>query len=104
MTNLQKTFGLMLLTAAPFTAPAYAQLQPQDLATQQSQTQSQLNQQSTQTQLNNLQQQQNMAQDRAREQQLFTPQPYGAAAPYVPPPPPRAAPPPPPPPAPPPRK
>ena len=79
MTKLQKTLGLMLLTAAPFTAPAWAQIQPQDLAAQQAQTQSQVNQQNTQSQINNLQLQQNMAQDRAREQQLFHPaSPLGA--------------------------
>ena len=89
MTKLQKMLGLMLLTAAP----ASAQIAPQDLATQQAQTQAQLNQQNAQSQINDLQLQQNMAQDRAREQQLFPATPAGAA-PYVAPPPPPPPPPP----------
>lgn len=83
MTKLQKMLGLMLLTAAP----AWAQVAPQDLAAQHAQTQAQLNQQSTQTQASAQQLQQSMAQDRARERQLFPVTPAGTA-PYVAPPPP----------------
>jgi hypothetical protein len=52
--------------------------QPMDLSAQQAQTNAAIQSQSTQTQLNNLQLQQNMMQDRAREQQLFQPQTFGA--------------------------
>ena len=91
MTKLQKMLGLMLLTAAPLGASA--QIAPQDLATQQAQTQDQLNQQNAQSQASDLQLQQNMAQDRAREQQLFPATPAGVAPYVAPPPPPPPAPP-----------
>jgi len=52
--------------------------QPLGLAAQQSQTNTAIQAQGTQQQLNNLQLQQNMMQDRAREQQLFQPQTFGA--------------------------
>jgi len=52
--------------------------QPLGLAAQQSQTNAAIQAQGTQQQLNNLQLQQNMMQDRAREQQLFQPQTFGA--------------------------
>ncbi len=95
MTKQQKILAVMLLATAP--GSAIAQIQPQSLPSQQAQTQSQLNQQSTQSQLGNLQLQQGMAQDRQREQQLFTPQ--TTPVPHTPPPP-RPAPTPPPPPKP----
>ena len=68
----------MLVTAMPLAAPAIAQPQPMDLATQQAQTRAQLNQQSAQTQRNNLQLEQNMRQDRIREQKLFRRPPFVA--------------------------
>jgi hypothetical protein len=71
MTKSQKILAVMLLTAAP--GAAMAQIQPQSLSSQQAQTQAQLNQQNTQSQMNNLRLEQGMAQDRQREQQLFTP-------------------------------
>jgi len=89
MTKQQKILAVMLLTAAP--GSAIAQIQPQSLSSQQAQIQSQLNQQNTQSQLGNLQLQQGMAQDRQREQQLFTPQtPVPQTPPPRPPPPPKA--------------
>jgi hypothetical protein len=52
--------------------------QPMGLAAQQAQTNAAIQAQGTQTQLNNLQLQQNMMQDRAREQQLLQPPVFGA--------------------------
>jgi hypothetical protein len=52
-------------------------IQPQSLASQQAQANAAIQAQGTQQQLNNLQLQQNLAQDRARDQQLFNPQPFG---------------------------
>jgi hypothetical protein len=84
MAKRHKILGVMLLAAAP--GAALGQIQPQDLASQRAQTQSQLNQQNTQTQLGNLQLQQGMAQDRQREHQLFTPQTPAPRTPTPPPP------------------
>ena len=62
-----------------YVATAPSLLQPQSLASQQAQTQAQINQMNTQTQLNSLQLQQSMAQDRLREQQVLPPpNPFGA--------------------------
>ena len=63
-----------------YVAPVPSLVQPQSLASQQAQTQAQINQMNTQSQLNNLQLQQNMAQDRLREQQVLPP-PFGTATP-----------------------
>ncbi|MBV9549324.1 MAG: hypothetical protein JO256_06580 [Alphaproteobacteria bacterium] len=72
--SLNSTTGIMAQTSG-------ALPQPRSLAAQQAETQAQINQMSTQTQLNNLQLQQNMAQDRLREQQLFAPPNPFAATP-----------------------
>jgi hypothetical protein len=93
----------MLLAAA--TGPAWAQIQPLDVAGIQSQYNAIIQQQNLGTQLNGLQLQQNLTQDRIRELDLFRPQtPYGATTvfqpqppglaptPPLPPPPPKPAP------------
>jgi hypothetical protein len=54
-----------------------ATVEPLNIPQQQAQTDAAIRQQNTQTQLNNLQLQQQMMQDRQREQQLFQPQTYG---------------------------
>ena len=72
MTKLQKFLGLILLAATA--GPACAQIAPLDLATIQSQSNAIIQQQNIAGQLNNLQLQQNIMQDRIREQQLFNPQ------------------------------
>lgn len=73
MTKHQKILGSMLLSAAAFSVPAKAQLQPQTLQQQQAQTQATLNQQNAQTEANNQQLHQQMAQDRQRTRQLQHP-------------------------------
>jgi len=72
--------GATLGGTGGYVATAPSLLQPQSLASQQAQTQAQINQMNTQTQLNSLQLQQSMAQDRLREQQVLPP-PFGTATP-----------------------
>lgn len=84
MTKLQKSLGVLLLAATA--GPASAQIAPLDLATIQSQSNAIIQQQNFGSQINSLQLQQNITQDRIREQQLFTPQPlYGATSVFQPP-------------------
>jgi len=58
--------------------PPGALIEPQGLAAQQTQTDAAIRQQGVQQQMNNLQLQQQMLQDRQREQTLFQPQTFGA--------------------------
>jgi len=58
--------------------PPGALIEPQGLSAQQAQTGAAIRQQGVQQQMNNLQLQQQMLQDRQREQQLFQPQTFGA--------------------------
>lgn len=57
--------------------PAGALVEPRSIPQQQVQTNAAIQQQGVQQQLNTLQLQQQMTQDRVREQQLFQPQTYG---------------------------
>lgn len=56
-------------------------IQPRSLGQQQADANAIIQQQNLQTQMNSLQLQQSLMQDRAREQPLFLPQPYGALPP-----------------------
>jgi hypothetical protein len=103
MTPKPKLFALLLVATA--SGPAWAQIQPLDVPGIQSQYNAIIQQQNLGTQLNSLQLQQNLAQDRIRELDLFRPQtPFGATSvfqpqppglaptPALPPPPPKPAP------------
>ena len=68
---LYSFLGLLLASAGA----ASAQTLPPDQATENAQTQQQLNNQIQQTQLNNLQTQQSLQQNQIRQQQLFNAMP-----------------------------
>lgn len=74
-----RVIGVGAATGAAAASIYQPTIQPQSLASQQAQANAAIQAQSTQQQLNNLQLQQNLAADRARDQALFNPQPFVAA-------------------------